>query len=92
MAYPFPRHIATPETPQDLKGMGSPRSSPRQARSISSFIRLAVLLGLVVTFLVYLSHALSKKSSRQLDRIPYRYDGGVIEYVCSSSAVTLGEH
>ncbi|KAI9792464.1 MAG: hypothetical protein M1816_002348 [Peltula sp. TS41687] len=88
MAYPFPRHGETPETPQELKGMGSPRSSSsspsRRARSVTSIIRLAVGLGLVTFFLVYLSHVLSKKksSSRQLDRIPYHQQqhGADIDY------------
>ena len=74
MAYPFPRFATSPQTPQHIQGVESPRDvMPRNSRSLGDYKRSGAILILVaITLLWMTSHF--RASPNQADRIPLSYD------------------
>ncbi|KAA6414693.1 MAG: hypothetical protein FRX48_01443 [Lasallia pustulata] len=73
MAYPFPRIALTPQTPQYVQGIESPRNKMArrpQPGWIGGYKSTAILAAFVVAVLLWLVNSSSLRSRKQADRIP----------------------
>jgi len=76
MAYPFPRFANTPQSPQFVQGVESPRISTRRGsatRSSSSRKRVAAVVLVVTAILLWLIDPFSRPV-KQTDNIPFSHD------------------
>ncbi|MCJ1362936.1 hypothetical protein MMC16_002042 [Acarospora aff. strigata] len=76
MAYPFPRLNSSPQTPQHIKGIESPRRkvSHGSHRPIAAYKRLIIIIVCSTAVLILLVRSFSGKTSRQSDRIPFSHE------------------
>lgn len=91
MAYPFPRIALTPQTPQYVQGVESPRnkmSRRSQTTWIGGCRPAATIAAFLLAILLLLIYHPSSRSSKQGDRIPFS-SGHVEEYVPSLEPVTV---
>ena len=71
MAYPLPRPSGSPQTPQFLKGMETPRRALGQAGRVKAVLRGAALAALTSLALLAATRLLSHRPLHQPDRVPY---------------------
>lgn len=77
MAYPFPRIALTPQTPQYVQGIESPRnkmSRRSQTSSVGGYRRAATIAAFLVAILLWLIYLSSSRSPKQADRVPFSPD------------------
>ncbi|KAI9850093.1 MAG: hypothetical protein M1830_007065, partial [Pleopsidium flavum] len=76
MAYPFPRFSGSPQTPQHVKGIESPRSrmSPGPNSPNAAYKRLVIVAVVCIVLFLCIINPFSSKTSKQSDRIPFSHD------------------
>ncbi|KAI9812392.1 MAG: hypothetical protein M1832_000427 [Thelocarpon impressellum] len=71
MAYPFPRFNGSPQTPQFIKGMESPRRQAGRIGRATAFVRGAAIAAFTLVVLCCTVYLMSNRPLKQLDRIPF---------------------
>jgi len=76
MAYPFPRFGGSPQTPQHVKGIESPRNrmSHSSNGSIAAYKRLIIITVVCTALFLCIINPFSSKPSKQSDRIPFSHE------------------